>query len=93
MAHRRISVTIDAEVEDILKKRKKENESDGACIGRLVKEANAVAIQLEIVNLRADRTHDETRRMMTQFLTDVQRPFEQINNYLSEISDTIRKKT
>ncbi len=93
MAHRRISVTIDADVEEILKKRKKENESDGACIGRLVKEANSVATQLEIMNLRADRTHDETRRMITQFLTDVQRPFEQINTYLGEISDTIRKKT
>jgi hypothetical protein len=92
MAQRRISVTIDAEVEKILKRSKLENESDGACLNRLVKEANSVATQLEIMNLRADRTHDETRRLLTQFLADAQRPFDQINSYLEQISDLIRNK-
>lgn len=92
MAKRRIPITIDADVEAILQRNKREDESESACLARIVKQAGAVATQLEIMNLRAEKTHDETRRLMTQFLSDVQQPFDQINRHLGEISGMIRNK-
>lgn len=89
MPNRRITVRVDGKMEEILAKRRNDGESEGACIERLAKEFYAIATQLEIMNLRAERAYEETKKLLTDFLKSVQQPFEQINEHLESINDKI----
>ncbi|RYZ88539.1 MAG: hypothetical protein EOP04_09150 [Proteobacteria bacterium] len=89
MKNRRISIKVDSEMEDILARHRKKDEADASCFERLVKQVASIAGQLEVINLRAEKTHDETRNMLSEFLKDVKQPFIQINEQLDAINGKI----
>jgi hypothetical protein len=89
MANRRITVRVDAKMEEILKKHRSEGEAEGACIERLAKQVHDIAVQLEMVNLRAERSYEDTKKLLTEFLNDVKQPFEQITEHLESINEKI----
>lgn len=86
---RRISVTIDSEIEDILRKNKIGNEGDGPQITRMLKEAHQALSTLKSISLESEKHHAEVRNMLSQFLEQVRNPFDQISGHLSDISERL----
>ena len=92
MRQKRVSITIDKKMEEILRRNREDNEPDATCLSRLLLDADGIKASVDRVSLLSERNLDETRRMIGTFLEKVKQPFDQISDRLLELERLIKEK-
>ena len=99
MPSRRITLRIDKNIEEILRRNRDDGEPDATCISRMIVNADVaissiekISLETKNMSLQAERNLDESRRMIGTFLEKIKQPFDQITDRLSDLERLIKEK-